>query len=56
MRITHIQFRTLTVSLGVLALLLLPFWPYSHWGYVPSILAGACVLFLLVIKAISLPS
>ena len=56
MRVSQKQFNMLTVSLGVLAVLLLPFWPYSRWGYFPACLAVTCVAFLLAMRALSRPS
>ena len=56
MNVSYTQFKTLVIALGCLAVLLLPFWPYSRWGYFPTGVAVAGILFLLGMRAISRPS
>lgn len=56
MNVSYTQFKTLIISLSCLAVLLLPFWPYSRWGYFPSGVAITCILCLLGIRVISRPS
>jgi hypothetical protein len=51
--VSYKTFNRLFIILGILAVALLPFWPYSRWGYFPSGLAIAGVIFLFAIKALA---
>jgi hypothetical protein len=44
--ITEKLYRNLMIVVGVIAVALLPFWPYSRWGYTPAIAALALLVAL----------
>jgi hypothetical protein len=49
MMVSHKQFNLLALVLAVLAVLMLPLWPYARWGYFPS---GMLVVLVLVMFAL----
>ena len=53
MKVSFRQFNILAIVLGVLALFMLPFWPYSHWGYFPSILLVVMVAVMFAFRRIA---
>jgi hypothetical protein len=53
MSITPKNFNRLTVVLVFLAAAMLPIWPYSRWGYAPSVALAAAVIFLFAIRRLA---
>jgi hypothetical protein len=45
-------FNTLAITLGVLAVALMPFWPYSGWGYMPSVFAIGLIMLMFSLRAL----
>ena len=43
MIVTYKMFTTLTIVLALVTVALFPFWPYSRWGYTPSLLLAVIV-------------
>ena len=50
MTISHRTFKMVVIAAGVLAVALLPFWPYSSWGYFPSVVFAVGGAFLLMMR------
>ena len=53
MKVSYRQFNFLTLVLALLALVMLPFWPYSHWGYFPSALLVVMVALMFALKRLA---
>jgi len=50
MTVSDKQFNLLIYTTAALAVALFPIWPYSHWGYTPSVLVVVIVGFMLMFK------
>lgn len=46
-------YRNVMIGVGVVAVMLLPFWPYSSWGYTPAIAAVAVLLAMLAMRTLA---
>ena len=53
MMVSHRSFNVVAVAAALLELALLPFWPYSRWGYFPSGLLVAIVIFMFMLKGLA---
>jgi hypothetical protein len=53
MQVSHKQFTIVAVALGVFAVLMLPLWPYSTWGYFPSGLLVVMVGVMFALKKLA---
>jgi len=53
MMVSYKNFNALTIVLAIAAVLLLPMWPYSRWGYFPSMLVAAIVVFMIAIRRLA---
>ena len=49
MKVSYRHFNMIAVALAALAVLMLPFWPYSRWGYFPT---GLLVVMVMVMFAL----
>ena len=48
MIVTYKMFTTLTIVLALVTVALFPFWPYSRWGYTPSLLLAVIVILMVM--------
>ena len=53
MMVSDKSFRNVTVSLGVLALLVLPLWPWSRWGFFPAGIAITLFVLMFALRALA---
>jgi hypothetical protein len=53
MMVSDKSFRNVTVFLAVVAVLLLPFWPWSHWGFVPSLVVISLFAMMFALRALA---
>jgi cytosine/uracil/thiamine/allantoin permease len=44
--ITETTYRNAMIVVAVVAFAMLPFWPYSSWGYLPTMLAVGVVVMM----------
>jgi hypothetical protein len=50
MTVSPKNFNLAIIATAVLAVALFPIWPYSRWGYTPSVLVVIMVCFMLMFK------
>lgn len=53
MNVTRNTFNRLVIILSLLAALLLPIWPYSRWGYAPSVLLVVIVIVMFMLQRLA---
>ena len=53
MTVSPKNFNLIIIATALLAVVLFPIWPYSHWGYTPSILVAVIVVFLVMFRKLA---
>jgi hypothetical protein len=53
MTVSYKSINAFAIILALLAVALFPFWPYSRWGYTPSVLVAVIVIFMLMYKRLA---
>jgi len=53
MTVSYKTFNMFAILLALVAVALLPIWPYTRWGYTPTVLVGLIVVFLLMFKKLA---
>ena len=53
MTVSYKSINAFAIILALLAVALFPFWPYSRWGYTPSVLVAVIVVFLVMFRKLA---
>jgi hypothetical protein len=52
MQVSQKLYRNVMIAVGIAAVLLLPFWPYSRWGFLPCMVALFVVGMMIAVQVL----